>query len=76
MTARYKSYVLRDEAMHAEARVVASAPEFEERIAARMQEAGVAYFGRLITPSARPPMPFSNLSALSGCCRNRHLRRS
>lgn len=48
MAVRYSRQVLHSEAMEAEARVGAATAEFEERIAARMQEAGVAYFGRLI----------------------------
>jgi len=48
MVVRFNRQVLRDQAMHAEASVAASTDFFEERIAARLQDEGIAYFGRLV----------------------------
>jgi len=48
MAVRYSRYTLRSAEARAEVEVAAASGEFEARIAACMQEHGLAYFGRLI----------------------------
>ena len=54
MAVRYSHYQLRDQEMLEETRREAAKPEFEERIAACMQDHAVSYFGRLIMEQPLP----------------------